>query len=529
MQLGPPDFFEVSFPITTHRGLPSLGWCWVFPALLAFAVPSARAQWANSGGAGDNMSGDSRLPVPMTVSDAVFRSRWIGMQVDSNQRRSSAAGMLGLGAEPGPLAPLESIANTIRDGLKLGPLDIHPGLAIGWEYDNVNTNYQATGPSSNTSAFIAPSLAFRYNREISNWSVNAAYGGGFTYYLDPNFTSAGAENQRNPFYNTATLGIGYLGPRQKIDLQASGSYGTGFNILSGQNTTTADMNANLRWEYILTTYATLGAHANYSTSLNNFFQTSNTGSNTADLGSISGGAYADWLATGKTRLRFELSAGQESQGMSDQDSTAMRNYTQGLLSLNYQFTEKFDVSLGLGARYVQDPKTVDPKYVGLLPSYTFNISYRPTEKTGVSAGVSQVGNNIQPNFNLTAFWQPRVNTGLSLSIYQGQGFSYTVSEQVQVTRGAVVSLTEKLFSKVDVGLSGGWQQAENLSLSGNGTASQESGTTSSYGFATFSVQWNLSNWASWQNQLYFATGNNNTTSAGDTPETRITTSFNLMF
>jgi len=110
------------------------------------------------------MRGGSRLPVPMTVSDAVFRSRWIGMQVDSNQRRSSAAGMLGLGAEPGPLAPLESIANTIRDGLKLGPLDIHPGLAIGWEYDNVNTNYQATGPSSDTSAFIAPSLAFRYNR-----------------------------------------------------------------------------------------------------------------------------------------------------------------------------------------------------------------------------------------------------------------------------------------------------------------------------------------------------------------------------
>ena len=82
---------------------------------------------------------------------------------------------------------------------------------------------------------------------------------------------------------------------------------------------------------------------------------------------------------------------------------------------------------------------------------------------------------------------------------------------------------------MDVGLSGGWQQAENLSLSGNGTASQDSGTTSSYGFATFSVQWNLSNWASWQNQLYFATGNNNTTSAGDTPETRFTTSFNLMF
>jgi hypothetical protein len=472
------------------------------------------------------------LAAPLTVSDAVFRSRWIGMQVDAVQRRSSAAGMLGLKAEPGPLAPLEGVANTIRDGLKLGPLDIHPGLGLGWEYSNTSLNSQSNTPSSNSSFFVSPNIALSYVREIGNWGVRAAYGGGFNYYLNPNYTAAGVGNQRNPFYNTLSLGLGYLGSRQKIDLQVQGSYGTGFNVLNGTNTATADLSSNLHWEYILTTYTNIGAYAAYSTSLNSFFQTSNTGSNSGDSASVSGGTYADWFATGKTRLRLDFSAGENTQslgGGQSSSSTANRSYAQILLSLKYKITEKFDVGAGLGVRDVKDGNTVDPKYAGILPSYTLNVSYRPTEKTGISAGVSLVGANVRPSFNLTGSWQPRVNTGLSFSVYQGQGFSGTVAEQVQVSRGAVINLTEKLFSKIDVGLSAGWEQTENLSLSNAPGAQQNSGNTSSYGFAMGTMQWRFAEWAYWQGQLYYASGNNNTTAASNNPETRVTISFNLAF
>ena len=525
---------QVNSPISNNL-IPPGGWRLLFCGLLSLAAPCAHTQWANTAGTGVGTGGTeastsvSPLPIPMTVSDTVFRSRWIGVQVDAAHRRSSAAGMLGLSAEPGPLAPLESIANAIRDGLQIGPLDIHPGLALGWEYSNVNSNFQATGPGNSNSFFVSPNLSFRYNREIGNWSVNAAYGGGFSYYMNPKYTAAGVGNQRNPFFNTALLGIGYIGSRQKIDFQCVGTFGTGLNVVTGDNTATANLSSNIRWEYTLTSVTNIGARAAYSTSLNKFFQLSNSGGGSnADLSSFSGGVYGDWIPTGKTRLRFEMSAGQDAQAMSGQTS-AKRTYLQGLLSLDYKITEKFSVNGGLGARYVKDPLTVDPKYAGLLPSYTLSAHYKPTEKTGVSAGISLLGNDVRPSFNLAGYWQPRVNTGLSFSVYQGQGFSYSVSEQVQVSRGAVITLTERLFSKVDVGLSGGWQQTDNLALSGNSTASQQSGKTSSYGFAMCTLQWNFSNWAFWQNQLYFASGNNNSVSGENNPEARFTTSFNLTF
>lgn len=465
-------------------------------------------------------------PLPMTVSDAVFRSRWIGVQVDSGHKHS-AAGMLGLQAEPGLFAPLENFANTLRDGLTLGPLELHPGVAFGWEYSNVNSTFQPTSSSNSNSFFIAPNLAFRYRREIGNWSVNAAYGGGFNYYLNPAYTAAGTSNQRNPFFNTASIGIGYLATRQKIDLQLLGAYGTGLNVITGENTTTADLSANLHWEYMLTPFSNIGVHAGYSTSLNDFLGVSNTNTN-ADQSSSSAAAYADWVVTDKTRLRFELSAGQDTQSLTQQ-SQATRSYGQAMLSLKYKFTDKLDVDGGLGARYVKDPHTTDPKYVGLLPSAFLRGTYRPTEKTGISAGISLLGNDIRPNYNVAAFWQPRTNTSLGLSVYQGQGFSYTVAEQFQISRGAVVSINQKFFSKMDVGLSAGWQQTENLSLSQKGTAEQESGSTSSYGFTTATLQWNFADWAYWQGQFYYASGNNNTTVGENNPETRVTISFNLTF
>ncbi|MEI6279233.1 MAG: hypothetical protein WCQ16_07625 [Verrucomicrobiae bacterium] len=501
------------------------------PAVLLVSVVTAHAQTYSS----DAYSSDTSPPVPTTVSDAVFRSRWVGLQAD-RQRPRSAEGLLGLPPAQGPFSALENAANALREGLSIGPLEIGLGLGLGWEYSNANSNFQSTTPSDESSFFAAPSLSLKYNREIGPWSVSAAYGGGMTYYMNPNYTSAGSGNQRNPFSQTASLAIGHLGTRHALNLQASGSYGTGLNVVTSENTTTANFAASLDWKYTLTAFTDIGTKMSLNNSLNNFGGTSgNANTNSGNLGSFSAGSYADWFATGKCRLRFDVSAGQSTQTL-EQQSDAKRSYVQALVSVKYNFSEKIDIDAGLGARYVEAPQTIAAQYVGLLPVYQIKGTYNPTEKTGLFAEFSLLGTDIMPNFNLGGFWQPRVNTSLSLSVYQNQAFSLTVSQQAQVSRGAVITLSQKFFSKMNVSLSTGWQQTENLSLTTqNGAASQQAGQTYSYGFASATMRWNFIEWAYWQGQLYYATGRNNASgyynsaSGENTPETRATFSFNLTF
>jgi len=478
-------------------------------------------------------SPEPALPVPMTVSDAVFRSRWVGLQADRKHLRS-AAGMIGVTPASGPLSAFENAANALREGLSIGPLEIGLGLGLGWEYSNANSNYQATTPSDDSSFFATPSLSLKYNREIGPWSVSAAYGGGMMYYQNPNYTAAGTGNQRNPFSQTLALSIAHLGTRHLLNLQATGSYGTGLNVVAGENTTTVTIAATLDWKYMLTPFTDIGAKVSLNNSLNNFGGSSGSTSTTSgNLGSFSAGSYADWFATGKCRVRFDVSAGQETQALSQQSDTK-RSYAQVLTSVKYDITEKFDIDAGLGARYVEAPQTIAAEYVGLLPVYQIKVAYNPSEKVGLFGNLSLLGNDIRPNFNLGGFWQPRVNTGLALSIYQNQGLSLTVSQQSQISRGAVITLSQKFFSKANVSLSTGWQQTENLSLTQNGTSSQQAGQTFSYGFATVTMRWDFTDWAYWQGQLYYATGNNNASSYNsasgeNTPESRVSLSFNLTF
>jgi len=464
------------------------------------------------------------IPLPTTVSEAVFRSRWEGVQADSGQRRSAAA-MLGIAPEKGLLSPMRNVAESLREGLNLGPLDIHPGIGFGWEYSNLNSNEQPTSAGSDNSFFVAPTILLQYARDIGPWSINAGYSAGLRYYLNKNYHAAGTGSERNPFSQTGNLSIGHIGTRHVMNVNASGSAGTGLNISTGQNQNQRNLGIEADYSYILTTYTNAGATASYTTSMTN--------GGTGDDGTIarySGSLFADWLVTGKTRLSTTFSFGQNSQDLQNSPDLS-RQYVQTMVGIDYTLTEKIKLDAGLGASYVTNRGVPDQKqsYVGLRPAYHLGITYEATEKTSVRARLGFQDADIRPTFRLEARWQPRVNTGLVLAIYQTEGFSLDAASQVQVSRGIIGTVSQRLFSKIDLILSAGWEQTENLSLSNTGAANAQNGTEWSYGFVSAGFVWSFNNWSSWSTQLWTSNGNNSPGQSQNALEHRATVSFNLTF
>ena len=461
-------------------------------------------------------------PPPATVTDAIFRSRWEGLQADQINTKSAEA-MAGLRPGDPGYSYAEGFANSLLSGLKIGPLDIHPGLSLGWEYSTGGNSGTTQANSADSSFFIAPTIGLNYDRDIGPWSVSAAYGAGIRYYLNPNYTSAGTNNQRNPFTQTGSLSVSHIGDRHKLTFRATGNSGTGYDSVTGSNLVQTNLAATIDYSYTLATYVDIGANASYGLSNN---QGAQNGSGNGYLGNYSAGVWTEWFATGKTRWRLELDTGQSSQTLQNAQRSNI-NYVQTLVSVDYTMTEKLRMKLGLGAAYLAAPQTTDSQYTGLRPRYTIEADYDPTEKTSLKASFGLLGTALQPDFRVEATWQPRVNTGFSIAVYQSQNFSLTTVNQVQITRGVIGSVTQRFFSKVVLELSGGYEQIDNLSLS-NGV---QAGNQQPFGFASANLIWNFSNWSYWQISLW-RSGQSTTNSGGssnNTPESRATVSFNLTF
>lgn len=491
-----------------------------------------------------------------TVDDVIFRSRWVGQQVD----RPDQIGMVPTDAG---IQPVEDFATKVREGLHLGSLRIRPGLATGWEYSDRNYQGQdTTGLEDNQSFFIAPSLGLTYARDTGPWTLLGRYSGAYTYFLNPNYSPDGTGTGRNPFNNTLTMGLGHSGTRHSAEVGGRASYGNGENIQAGGYTTTFTGAGSLNYSYLINEFLTAGAYASYSAQISRYEENPDDGS---DLTNLRAGGYIDWLATGKTTAGIRAEAGRMTSqiietsevvvpevvpvltpavpGATPQPTPAptpvpeavplendiqARQFAQVLVSGAHNVTAKLLVVGGLGASYTVDENIVDVdgKYTGIRPVYLFGFQFDPSEKTMLRAYTSFQGADVVPTYGLNVTWRPRVNTSITFSLYQNQNFSITSVDEFQVNRGFVLGLQQVLFSKLTVGLSGGWQQTEAVSLSSSVVAAEPT----EYAFASASLTWSINSWAAWVTTVRASTGNQNEPASSlSFPETTASIGLNLLF
>jgi hypothetical protein len=498
----------------------------------------------------DSVLAQGSVTAPVaTVTDAVFRSRWVGPQAD----RPELLGMVPTGEG---IEPVEDIATKIREGLYLGSLRFRPGLGLGWDYSNRNYQGDATNPSDDQSFYVAPSLGLEYGRKRGPWSISARAGGGFVYYLNPNYTPNGTGSERNPFDATISLGIGHSGLRHSAEIGGSASVGNGQNVQSGGDALQFRSNVTGGYSYLVNDYVTAGAYVAYDTLLTQYEDSDLDGS---ELNNLRGGAYIDWLTTGKTTFGVKAEAGRLSQKIQQQelvveqsatapvapgqpaaaapapvttvrtiDTEAARQFVQVLGTAAHNLTAKVLVVGGLGASYTADENIpdADARYTGVRPVYLVGLQYDPSEKTTMRLYSSFEGLDIVPSYGLSVTWRPRQTTAFTLSAYQNQNFSITTVDQFQVNRGFVAGVQQTIFSRFAVGVSGGWQQTEGISLSSDAPDADPY----DYAFVSASLRYSINSWSSVQATVMSSTGNRaEPTTDLSFPETTASVGLNLLF
>jgi len=474
----------------------------------------------------------------LTVREAEFRTRWAGPQEDRIVTPQYFEEGGGLEEEDGEQAgepasketlsyaeTLDRMADNLKRRLRFGPLDFKLGFASGWEYSSQNSVGGVTDFNNSNSFFAAPSAAVIYEREIGVWSVAARYSAGYKYYFNQDYTAAGTGNQRNPLSMTAGIDVGYNTSRVAVNLTASASSGTGYDVVAGANNWQTSASAGLSIRYIITEEWSVGAAGSVTYSNNADAQVAQGESGQPDSNSLNTAVslFTDYLVTPKTNVRFILSAGQDLQEF-QLGVTEGRRYLDAMVMLTYQIAPKLSADAGAGVGYVSDQDIADPEFTGVRPVYTVGVNYTPTEKTYFKAKFGMQGVDIRPNFSLVAGWNVREKTRLSLSVYQNQGFSSLSPDQFNITRGILGTAAQRLFKGVDVAFSGGYEQSEYVALTSQKLTGAIDGPED-YWLANASLYWRVREWLAWQNTFTLSTGQATNTDM----QTRFDTSLNLTF
>ena len=391
-----------------------------------------------------------------TVRDNEFRSRWADYQVDRPQQTTNApqdAANAAATTQTEQAGLLAAFGKSFDELFRDGPLQVRANLATGWEFSDEDNLRQFNPHGSDNSFFAAPALGVFYNQERGPLTISARYSAGYVYYLDQNYLAANHDG--GILSQTAGLDLGLDGKRVNFSSHTNASYGNGNDIESGQLRNLLDLGEDLGGTYQLTEFTQLGATASVG------YQKYSGGTlpetaTTTDSGSV----YGDYVITGKTRLRFELDAGQQLQDTTSVNAaTSSRYYYQAIVSANYVPAPKLTFDAGLGYGFQNDSDLVGRGNTGSHPVYRLTITYTPTPKTLASFHFGYEGVDVEPDINLNAQWQFRVNTSATLSIYQNSNFStYEIGQNV-VTRGALVSGQQRVFGRVDISLSGGVEQS----------------------------------------------------------------------
>ncbi len=465
------------------------------------------------------------LQSPRTVDEEIFRSRWVGEQMDRFLPPNTTylpPSMRSID-QPSMLPSLKEVSSELGDGFWAGPFEIRPSVEFGWEYSSQAAGGGKTSAGNDNSFFVAPSLALIYEREVGAWSVSARYGGGYVYYFNPDYTAAGTGAERNPFQQTASLEVGVQGSQYKIEGEVGASYGSGFDVEAGQSNTQFNLNGSIHGDYQPSEWLTVGGDLSTRQSL----ASETSDSSNSGLSYYSATAYGNYLWTGRTSLQVDLGVGRSGQSIGgDGNDGAARQYTQALFRVNYIPTGKLNLSAALGFRYVDASDISDPTDIGFLPAYSASINYRPTEKITLDISSSLEGADIRPRVRMSVLWEFREKTALSLALYQNQDFSSVLDSQVRVTRGVVGSVTQQFFGCVDTNLSAGYEQWFYVNASNDDTLSDDDDGTHYSRYVSFAVTWRVQDWVRCRALMWAGTDGGNST---QTPSVRVSLGLNFVF
>ena len=453
-----------------------------------------------------------------TVRDIQFRSRWSNYHVDQPEveRATEARAADGEAAGEATVVPL------LRSLFRTGPIVLRGNIATGWEFSNEQFRTTTANNASKSSFFVAPAVAAAYDREIGMWTVSFRYSAGYLRYLDDNFSSnaSGSGNGSGGLSQTAGLDVALLGSRLAIRSNASASSGSGYDVERNQQTDRISLAEALFSEYALTEFFHIGSTAStgydqYSGALGG---TDNTRVHWA------GSIYGDYILTGKTRLRLELGAGHESQ-LAGSLTAFERTYYQALLRATYQPTSKLTLTpaLGLGLLSSNGAATQTPD--GLRTVYSLAADYAPTEKTSVRLYAGVEGTAARPEFSLGVNWHPRPETLVTISIYQQSGLSTIAFDQNRTTRGVIGSVQQRLFHRLDAGLTAGWEKEE----LDDTTSSASTVNKEPYYLISANLAWQINSWLIWQAQSWTSSRRNSSAATGAGSQTRASVSLKLTF
>ena len=471
--------------------------------------------------------GDSLLPaqsVP-TVQQAQFRSQWVGEQVDQIPSGGGYPPIGGLGALVGSLQTPDQVQREVEASLAdlnpKSPFDFYPSLGVGWQFSKQGNQSGGNAGSSQSSGFAAPSVVLGYVRDHGPWTISAEYSAGYRYYLDNNYTGAGTGLAQNPLSQTAMGSAVLEMSRYHVNALLTASSGSGYDTTSASYNLLTSLDATLGMKYDLSSSTSIAANAGYSienASASTATPNNNTTTSFADLSDI-------YDLSDKTHLSLVASVGRSSQGLQQGTATGTnaplnnsqntaRAYGQSLVKLKYLFTDKLIFDFGFGARYVNSNLT-NSQYTGLNPAWTLGVAYTPTEKTSLTFSSGLQASDVTPELNLLLSWNPRAKTQFTFGLSQSEQFANSLSGQYIVSRNLTGTVSQKLFSSVNLSLTGGYAMQNAINLSNSSTPG-ESGNQipSSYFFGNLSVFWKIHDGVNLANTLTYSTGQQQGNSGG---------------
>jgi hypothetical protein len=458
-----------------------------------------------------------------TVQQDAFRSRWADYQVDRPE--DSQTSEQTLSAPPEQTGLLSAFSRTFEDYFRNGPLQVRADLSTGWEFTNEADLIAQDPRGAHESPFIAPAIGLFYNRDFGIATVSARYSAGYVYYLDHSYIAAGQDG--GIFSETAGLDVKVEGSRTAFTSSGGASYGNGEDIQSGEQRTVFNISETVEASYVLTPFTQVGTtagitYANYSggtVPATNLLTDNDT-------------IYLSYAYTPKTSARLELSAGQQFQSANAATSivgidSGDRYYYQALVLADYVPNTKLTMSAGVGYGFQSESSVLGAGSGGggSHPVYRLTIRYEPTEKTTGSLVFGYEGVDVEPSLQLQVAWQFRLNTSANLSVYQENSFSdYEVGENL-TTRGALASVRQRLFGRVDLTFSTGVEQSEGYTqLAGQAPASEKP-----YYFGGVSVLWELNSYLAVQAYYRAFTGESGAVTNQGGLQSSASVSFRLTF